>query len=106
MNTPIKSLLKDRENEYGGAWKVTGETIGFLQGPLGELLRKAPFYAFAWTMILNKLIRACATPYNIDHWLDIQGYAKLVADDIHDNNHKWKEQPGETSTDADSAGNC
>lgn len=98
MNTPIKSLLKDREEEYGDAWFVGGETLGFLQGPLGGLIRKAPQYAYAWITILNKLIRACKTPYEIDHWVDIQGYAKLVADDIHDNKHKWKEQPDGNNT--------
>lgn len=93
MSTQIKSLLKDRDEEYGDAWKISGDAVGFLQGPFGALVRKAPQYAYAWLMILNKLIRATKTPYDIDHWVDIQGYAKLVADDIYDENHKWKEQP-------------
>lgn len=92
MIKQIGTLLKDRDEEYGDAWLISGDTVGYLQGPFGSLIRKAPQYAYAWFMILNKLIRACKTPYDIDHWVDIQGYAKLVSDNIYNENHKWKEQ--------------
>ncbi len=93
MNEQIESLLKDRDEEYGDAWKTSGEILHTLSEHLNELIRKAPQYVYAWLMILNKLIRACRTPYNMDHWIDIQGYAKLVSDDIHREDHRWKEQP-------------
>jgi hypothetical protein len=38
-------------------------------------------YSFAWQMILNKLIRAMASPENADHWKDIQGYCQLVLEE-------------------------
>lgn len=104
MTKQIDTLLKDRGHEYGDAWYIGGEAIGFLKGPLDELIRKAPQYTYSWIMILNKLIRACATPYNIDHWKDIQGYAQLVADDIYDNNHKWKETANSVPEESSGAG--
>lgn len=103
MNKPIDTLLKDRDEEYGNAWKVSGNITSALRAEFDDLLRKAPQYAYAWMMILNKLIRATMTPYDIDHWIDIQGYAKLVSDDIHNENHRWKEQPdGDKASDTES----
>lgn len=95
MNTPIKSLLKDRDDLYGDAWKVGGLILGTLMPQLANLIRVAPEYAYAWIMILNKLVRATKSPHEMDHWKDIEGYAKLVSDDIYNRNHKWKEQPSE-----------
>jgi len=39
-------------------------------------------YSFAWEMILNKLIRAMASPEKEDHWKDVQGYAQLVLESL------------------------
>lgn len=102
MSEQIDTLLQERDVLYGDAWKISGCTLQSLRLPFTELIRKAPQYVFAWVMILNKLIRACKSPYEIEHWKDIQGYAQLVADDIYDENHKWKETtesvPGSSSS--------
>lgn len=82
----IRSLIHERDEAYGSAWKVTGswliELIGNLPVNKPNILRTP--YLFAWIMILNKLHRALATPKDIDHWRDIAGYAQLVIEDIED----------------------
>jgi len=80
--TTPKKLVQSRDDEYGGAWKLHGLVIGLLLPQFIPFAQKNPKYQFPWELILNKLLRALASPKNIDHWKDIQGYAQLVIDDI------------------------
>lgn len=79
----VTDLVANRDAEYGGAWKRTGEMIGQM---LDESMHTPPVFrsvfSFNWIMILNKLARAMVTPNNKDHWLDIAGYATLVVNDL------------------------
>ena len=77
----VSDLLKERESEYGHAWLSTGEFLRDERRFRTSNLWYTP-YGFAWLIILNKLERALITPSNADHWRDIEGYAKLVADRI------------------------
>ena len=79
----VQAVLKDRDMLYGKAWLLTGrlfESLVTHEAPLELIWRSGYFHA--WYMIFIKLIRALFSPYKEDHWLDIQGYAKLVHDDI------------------------
>lgn len=76
-----KKLLEERQAMYGDAWRTTSHVARELragESPLGQ----STLYMYAWMTILSKLIRALASPENVDHWDDIQGYARLVSDDI------------------------
>ncbi len=77
-------IIKERDDAYGAAWKVTGEILAFLldkpRDQVAPLFRT--HYVFNWGMILNKLCRALASPNNPDHWLDIAGYATLVYEEV------------------------
>ncbi len=74
----IDELLDERQETYGSSWWHTGNIIRELavRGQLGGMLNGDFF--FPWIMILNKLIRALASPNDIDHWRDIIGYASIV----------------------------
>jgi len=95
-NMTIEETLKAREKTHGEYTKVAhawyklreemimGESCGYLE------LEKAAETGFAGAvplcaleMILLKVARICnGDPYHIDHWRDIQGYAKLVEDSL------------------------
>lgn len=72
----IRDLVDERDAKYGKAWLVTGRLMSIINTKL--LMGRGLF--FAWVMILNKLVRATATPDDPDHWKDIAGYALLVVD--------------------------
>lgn len=80
----LSETLGSRGEEYGAAWTVTGQLLSSepLCMLLMRLIIKGGPYTFAWIMILNKLVRAATSPGNVDHWLDIAGYATLVCDDL------------------------
>ena len=78
----MNNIIDERNEAYGDAWMHHGIVTKFLAPQVMELLTRFPQYYFAWTMILNKLIRALTTPLNEDHWVDIIGYAELVLRDI------------------------
>lgn len=71
----IDKLLGDRDSRYGKSWLTTNQIINFLWMRMPELI--ASDLGFNWIMILNKLIRALATPKDREHWIDIVGYAQL-----------------------------
>ncbi len=81
-----QEIISDRDEDYGAAWKTTGEILAFLlaKPTQSPALFKTP-YGFNWIMILNKLNRALASPENPDHWLDIVGYATLVFEELEAN---------------------
>jgi len=76
----IDHLLLEREREHGGAWLTTGEVLEFIrarrQSGILKLIVTGLFYT--WVEILGKLIRILQTPGNLEHWRDIEGYARLV----------------------------
>lgn len=74
---PVNDFLEQREEEYGPAWKTTGEIIQVIGLEWMSRLDNSGFF-FPWVMILNKLVRALASPNKLDHWVDIIGYATLV----------------------------
>lgn len=81
-------IMVDRNNEYGNAWLLTGLVMDFVRNntnnpaQLDDLWRSG--YGYVWTIILCKLMRAVTSPTNIDHWADIEVYAKLVRKHIED----------------------
>lgn len=74
----IRDMLNDRDPYYGEAWLTSGKIISTL--PLQSILESG--LAFSWMMILNKLVRALASPKDIDHWKDMAGYAILVVNHL------------------------
>ena len=75
--TMADKLIIERQRTYGDAWLVTGEILKILpQTLLMRLMGNSLF--FPWMMILNKTIRILWSPGKMDHWKDIEGYAKLA----------------------------
>jgi hypothetical protein len=74
----IQTLLARRGEEYGMAWKITGEMAKHVN--LHEVT--AAGYLYPWITMLCKLVRATVSPRNPDHWRDIAGYATLVLNDL------------------------
>lgn len=80
----VADLIISRGAKYGEAWILTGQILGLVQekSPIAFTRLFASPYGFNWVIILNKLVRALASPTETDHWHDSQAYAKLVADHI------------------------
>lgn len=78
----VKDVVEERGEKYGISWWVHGEIVKILLPQIIDLINVAPKYFFAWTLILNKLLRILTSPFEEDHWLDIQGYAELPLQDI------------------------
>lgn len=81
-----QQLIKQKQATHGDAWKLYGLVTKILLPQITKLTMMYPKYVFAWTMILNKLIRALYSPDLKDNWLDIQGYAQLVLNDLGEKN--------------------
>jgi len=77
-----ETLLKNREAKYGNTWFLAGKVVEMLRTPYIQFIRICPEYSHNWMMILSKLIRILFSPYDIDHWRDIAGYATLVQRDL------------------------
>lgn len=80
----LSVLLEERSQQYGEAWKESGiwmSNMFFENDEVFEELLRTPYF-YNWTIIFNKLFRILHDPYHEDSWLDIAGYAQLVAKDI------------------------
>lgn len=80
--TPEEAIMLDRNLQYGEAWDLTNDLIAIIsrRAPILHMIQQGVM--FTWTIILNKLIRAIQSPLKVDHWRDIQIYAKLMADKL------------------------
>lgn len=78
----VKSLIKERDQQYGAAWKKTGQMMWCVANEVHEFLISAPELFYNWVIILNKLGRLLADPWNIDSWKDIAGYATLAVNHL------------------------
>lgn len=76
----MHAFVASRDKAYDNAWLKTSEVMRLLEIEKTTIWQTP--YSFAWQMILNKLIRAMATPENKDHWLDSQGYCQLVLEEL------------------------
>lgn len=78
----IKALLDARQQTHGDAWLIIGQYLStmYKQGLL-EKVFSTP-YCYAWVMEFAKLIRSTQSPDAIDNWVDMQGYARLVQDQM------------------------
>jgi hypothetical protein len=75
----MHAFVASRDRTYDDAWLKTAQVMKLLGIEKSEIWQTP--YSFAWQMILNKLIRAMASPEHADHWKDMQGYAQLVLED-------------------------
>jgi len=82
ISTTVDAVLTERGKQYKDAWLVTGEITNqlFVQNRFAKVMDAG--FMYAWITILCKLIRALATPNDREHWIDIAGYAQLVADNL------------------------
>ena len=80
----VKDTLAEREKMYGDYLKVATVAQSIKDALDWQLkLGRTPSFSTAQResldMIATKMARiACGDPDNIDHWLDIEGYARLV----------------------------
>ena len=75
----VMKTLAEREKMHGDYLKVATvaqsikDALDWQQGKLSPAQRES------LDLIATKMARiACGDPDNIDHWLDIEGYARLV----------------------------
>ena len=83
----LEDIVTERNKLYGNSCPKTTALIRAAIEILGiELLTEFPYF-FEWIMILNKMVRGTAPPYNyLDNWTDVQGYAELIIRDIKERN--------------------
>ena len=77
----VKDTLAQREKQYGD-YRDVAKISQFIKMALKDVCDVGSLsYAQreSLDMIATKMARiACGDPDNIDHWLDIEGYARLV----------------------------
>jgi hypothetical protein len=83
MSTKIAEVLKEREGQHGSfemyAQMMCEFDLLMESGP--SLEKMIPPQTQAVRMIFSKLARIlCGDPNLLDHWIDIQGYARLAED--------------------------
>lgn len=101
MSKVGRQITDERSNPYADAWSKHGQVLRPLAVDLSTLLLKYPTLYFPWQLIFNKLLRVFGSPFDRDHWVDIQGYAQLVLNLIDDvqaqavelRKPKWKQLP-------------
>lgn len=75
------SDLLDEKGKTHGSFDLTAERAGNLQDMTRTRINEPPVVRHAREMICVKLARiASGNPLATEHWDDIAGYAKLVAD--------------------------
>lgn len=86
----VASVLEDRGAQYGEAWLMGGKFLAEMMRKydidLSDLMESG--FSYAWQSILSKLLRALASPMKRDHWVDIAGYATLVANYLGEDNEE------------------
>lgn len=90
----VAQLLASRNSEYRDAWAKTGVLLRMVADDVNRLLKEHPQMFLPYVTIMCKLLRILGSPTKIDHWEDIAGYAKLVADDLHKNETETGQQFG------------
>jgi len=83
----MKTLVEERQKVYGDANELTGQVCRLVIGGLVSLCTKYPVMFHPWIRILNKLFRILYSPTNVDHWVDMQGYAELVIQHLKGDSH-------------------
>jgi hypothetical protein len=74
----VNKLLEERGKEYGTAWITAGVWLNS-KAVRDSALFQESIFIHNFVLIMSKLARALHSPYNVDHWRDIAGYATLVA---------------------------
>ena len=82
------NVIAERSKDYGDAWYRAGMSALYAQGlPIW----RSP-YIHNWMVVMSKLWRVAWSPNHKDSWIDIAGYATLVANHLDsgdlNNNHK------------------
>jgi ribonuclease BN (tRNA processing enzyme) len=77
----VDDLLRKRRETHGDTWLIAGDIMHLIGLDRFALLFQTP-YTHNWVLILSKLIRILFSPMHKDHWADIEGYAKLVVDNL------------------------
>lgn len=83
----MTTIVEERNEAYADAWAKTGIVLSVVADDVDKLLRTRPHMFLPFVTIVCKLMRVFGSPDNPDHWLDIQGYAKLVLDDLERQHH-------------------
>ena len=92
----IKRLLEERQQTHGNTWYIAGWIIQLaLADEVSSVVKSHWGWTIHnWVLILSKLIRALHTPWEVDHWRDIEGYARLVREELQKQNPTQGVQDG------------
>lgn len=94
MNTEdtLKDLLDSRGSDYGSFSRLARRAQIIKSTTRGTIIDRSPEHLVhleAFDMIATKLARITAgNPDLLDNWVDIAGYATLVADHIRNKDNK------------------
>ena len=85
MDNPfLENLISERESAHGKFYDNAQVYSSFLRCiPEGFTFSWYPYQIYAFHQILSKLARiVVGNPHFSDHWVDIQGYARLVEKEL------------------------
>lgn len=76
------AVVEQRAQVHGDSWLIHSEIIGMVVSRFHYAAIFTSFAASPWFGIFRKMMRVMHNPYHLDSWIDIIGYAKLVADKL------------------------
>jgi hypothetical protein len=76
------AVVEQRGQVHGESWLIHSEIIGMVVSRFHQASIFSSFAASPWFGIFRKMMRVMHNPYHLDSWIDIIGYAKLVADKL------------------------
>lgn len=75
-----KMIVETKDFKYGQSWAIADEIIKLMGATIKPI--EDWQYLIPTVLIIVKVCRAIVSPWDKDHWIDIQGYAQLVVDAI------------------------
>jgi len=84
----VQSILDERQQTHGAFADVASVAVGLRQIIRDRRPDLMPDQEEALTLICTKIARIVnGDPNNVDHWLDVAGYAQLVVDRLTETRH-------------------
>ena len=84
----VKSIIHERQQTHGSFVDVAAVAVGLRQIIRDRRPDLLADQEEALTLICTKIARIVnGDPNNVDHWLDVAGYAQLVADRLTETSH-------------------
>lgn len=78
----LESVAIQRTAKYGQSWRLSSAMIALCLKYYPKAGLWSSPYVSIWSRIVVKVVRALLDPEDPEHWTDINGYSKIVLEDL------------------------